>query len=102
LGSAERAQLQAQVQQARDAISASRSQASEKQAMLAATPMTFAYASGDMAPGINRSLSTGFGNVVGALEWMLLAAITLAPWALLALLVWGLIRRFSPKAIPEV
>jgi hypothetical protein len=102
LGSAERTQLQAQVQEAREAVRASRSDRSDKQDLLAATPMTFAYASGDMAPGFNRSLSTGFGNLVDALQWMLLAAITLAPWLLLALLIWGLIRRFSPQAIPEV
>jgi hypothetical protein len=64
--------------------------------------MSFSYASGDMAPGIHRSLSEGLDNVVGALEWMLLAVITLAPWALLALLLWGLVRRFHPRAIPEV
>ncbi len=101
LSGAERAQLQAQAGQARASLRASEAAKAEKEASLASTPMTFSYAAGDMAPGINRSLSEGLGNVLGALEWMLLALITLAPWALLALLVWGLIRRFRPtKAIP--
>jgi hypothetical protein len=102
LAAAERSQLQTQAQQARDALHASESVKAEKEASLATTPMTFSYAAGDMAPGINRSLSEGMGNVVGALEWMLLALITLAPWILLALLLWGLFRRFRPRAIKEV
>ena len=102
LPSAERVQLQEQAQQAREAIHASETVRAEKEASLATTPMSFSYTAGDMAPGIHRSLSDGLDNVVGAFEWMLLASITLAPWALLALLVWGVIRRFRPRAIPEV
>ena len=97
-----REELQAEATRIRAAIQGSQSVTAEKQASLATTPMTFAYSAGDMAPGINRSLSEGLGNLVGALEWMLLALITLAPWALLALLLWGLFRRFRPQAIPEV
>src|SRR5206468_3899151 len=50
LGSAERAQLQAQAQQIREAIRASQAGKSDKQESLAKTPMSFAYTSGDMAP----------------------------------------------------
>ncbi len=102
LPSAERVQLQEQAQQAREAMRASETVKAEKEASLATTPMTFSYEAGDMAPGVNRSLSEGLGNVVGALEWMLLVLITLAPWALVALLIWGLFRRFRPRAIPVV
>jgi hypothetical protein len=97
LGSAERAQLQTEARQIRESIRASQAGKSEKQESLAKTPMTFAYQSGDMAPGVRRALTNGFGNVVDALEWMLLAAITLLPWVLLGLLIWRLIRRFRPK-----
>lgn len=96
LGAAERAELQRQAQQVRETIAASRSDKAEKQESLAKTPMTFAYESGDMAPGVRRSLGQGLENLVGALEWMLLAAITLLPWAALAalgLLAW---RRLKP------
>ncbi|MEA3004295.1 MAG: hypothetical protein QOH81_3083 [Sphingomonadales bacterium] len=97
LGSAERAQLQTEAQQIRESIRASQAGKSEKQESLAKTPMTFSYQSGDMAPGVRRALTNGFGNLVDALEWMLLAAITLLPWVLLGLLSWWLIRRFRPK-----
>lgn len=100
LGAAERAQLQAEAQQIREAIGASQAGKAEKQDSLARTPMTFAYESGDMAPGVRRSLRNGVSNLVDGLEWMLMAAITLAPWALLALLIWWLTRRYRPKAIP--
>lgn len=100
LPAAERVQFQTQAQQAREALRASEAVKTEKEASLATTPMTFSYQAGDMAPGLRRSLSEGLGNVAGALEWMLLALITLAPWALLALLAWGLFRRFRPQAIP--
>jgi hypothetical protein len=100
LGSAERAQLQTQAQQIRESIHASQATKSDKQESLARTPMTFAYESGDMAPGIRRSLSNGWSNLVDALEWMLMAAITLLPWALLGLLAWWLIRSFRRKPAP--
>ncbi|HEY1604075.1 MAG TPA: hypothetical protein VGF77_00585 [Allosphingosinicella sp.] len=102
IGADERTQLQSQAQQAREALQASETTRTEKEASLATTPMTFSYQAGDMAPGFRRSLSEGLGNVLAALEWMLLGLITLAPWALLALLIWGLIRRFWPKANPAL
>ena len=55
---------------------------------------------GDMAPGVRRSLSEGFANLVAALEWMLLAAITLLPWILVAGLAWLTWRRVGPKRRP--
>src|SRR3954468_8665940 len=101
LRSPERAELQAQAQQLRDAMASNRAVRTEKEAMLATTPMSFSYESGDMAPGVRRSLSEGFNNLVGALEWMLLALITLAPWLVLALLAWLGWRRFRPRPPAE-
>jgi len=97
LRSPERAELQSQAQQLRDSMAANRATRTEKQALLATTPMSFSYESGDMAPGVRRSLSEGFDNLVGALEWMLLALITLAPWLVVALLAWLGWRRFRPR-----
>jgi hypothetical protein len=96
LRSPERAELQSQAQQLRDSMAANRAERGEKEAMLATTPMSFSYQSGDMAPGVRRSLSQGFDNLVGALEWMLLALITLAPWTAVGLLAWLGWRRFRP------
>src|SRR3954470_22065168 len=101
LRSPERAELQSQAQQLRDSMAANRATRTEKQALLATTPMSFSYQSGDMAPGVRRSLAQGFDNLVGALEWMLLALITLAPWAIVALLAWLGWRRFRPRPRPE-
>ncbi|MEA3060997.1 MAG: hypothetical protein QOJ94_778 [Sphingomonadales bacterium] len=101
LRSPERAELQSQAQQLRDAMASNRAERTEKQALLATTPMSFSYQSGDMAPGVRRSLSQGFDNLVGALEWMLLALITLAPWLVAGLLAWLGWRRFRPRPRPE-
>jgi hypothetical protein len=94
LGTAERSQLQAQAQQIRDSIRAAQAGRAEKQESLARTPMSFAYQSGDMAPGVRRSLHNGIANLVGGFEALLTVAITLLPWILLGLLVWWPIRRF--------
>jgi hypothetical protein len=102
LRSPERAELQNQAQQLRDAMASSQAERTEKQALLATTPMSFNYQSGDMAPGVRRSLSEGFDNLVGALEWMLLALITLAPWLVVAFLAWLGWRRFRPKRTAAV
>jgi hypothetical protein len=102
LRSAERAELQAQAQQIRNAIRASQATKAEKQESLARTPMTFAYESGDMAPGFRRSLNEGLANVVGGGQVLLTLAITLLPWILLGVLIWWAIRRFRPKPVPPV
>jgi hypothetical protein len=102
LSASERTELQRQAQRIREAIAASKSDKAEKQESLARTPMSFAYESGDMAPGVRRSLSQGTDNLVAALEWMLLAAITLLPWALAAGLVWLGWRRFGRRRTPVV
>jgi len=97
LGGRERVELQRQAQQIREAMAAGKAEKEEKQESLAKTPMTFSYESGNAAPGVRRALSDGFANLVAALEWMLLAAITLLPWLLLAglgLLIW---RRFGRR-----
>ncbi|MBV9932415.1 MAG: hypothetical protein JO013_15930 [Alphaproteobacteria bacterium] len=93
----ERAELQNQAQQIREAMAAGKAEKSEKQESLARTPMTFAYESGDMAPGVRRSLSDGFANLVGALEWMLLALITVLPWLVVAGVAWLGWRRFGRR-----
>jgi len=100
LGGRERAELQSQAQQIREAMAAGRAEKAEKQESLASTPMSFSYESGDMAPGVRRSLSDGFANLLAALEWMLLALITLLPWLLVAGLGWLGWRRFGRRAAP--
>lgn len=97
LGGRERAELQSQAQQIREAMASGKAVKSEQQDSLAKTPMTFSYESGDMAPGVRRSLGDGVANLVAALEWMLLALITLLPWLAVAGLAWLGWRRFGPR-----
>jgi hypothetical protein len=101
LKAAERVELQRQARDLREEIAASKAGKAEKQESLAKTPMSFAYESGDMAPGVRRSLSDGFANLVAAFEWMLLALITLLPWLAIAGLAWLGWRRFGRRAPAE-
>lgn len=93
----ERAELQRQAAQIREAMTAGKAERADRQESLAKTPMSFAYEAGDVAPGVRRSLSDGVGNVVAALEWMLLVLLTLLPWLAVGGLVWWGWRRFVPK-----
>jgi hypothetical protein len=100
LSGAERAQLQAQTQKIRDEIRAGAESRGEKQAMLATTPVVFNYASGDLVPGFERPFHRAWreagGNLVASLAWIVLALVTLIPWALLLLLGLWAWRRAKP------
>jgi hypothetical protein len=103
VGAEERAQLEAQAREDRESIGASRDAKAQGEESLARTPVSFAYASGDMAPGIARALRDAAGNFVAGGEWILIAAITLVPWILLGLIgfwVWCRIsRRLAPPPL---
>ena len=104
LRAAERAELQAQAQQLRDSIRATSAIRADKREMLAKTPMVFAYGSGDLVPGFDsdstfaQAIEDAGDNLVGGISVMLVIAVTLLPWALLALLGWWLWRRFRPAS----
>jgi len=105
LRAAERAELQAQARQLRDSIRATQANRADKREMLAKTPMVFAYGSGDLVPGFDtdstfaQALEDAGDNLVGGISVMLVIAVTLLPWALLALLGWWLWRRFRPAPV---
>jgi hypothetical protein len=101
LGDEERSQLQDQVRQLQESIRASRDSKADRQESLASTPMSFAYASGDMAPGVRRTLADAGANFVAGLEWILLAAITLLPWLALLLAAWWAGRRIMTRLAPR-
>jgi hypothetical protein len=104
LRSPERAELQIQAQHLRDQIRALRSSKRDDQESLATTPMVFNYGSGerldgfDGRPRINQALEDALDNFVGGLLWIIVALITLLPWALLlALGLWVWRRLVQPR-----
>lgn len=103
LRSPERAELQAQAQQLRESIRANRANQADRRESLARTPMVFAYGSGDLVPGFDTrsplrdAIEEAGGNLIGSLAVMLVLAVSLLPWALLALLGWWIWRRWRPR-----
>ena len=101
---AERAQLQQQAQELRDAIRANLAGQSVRQELLAKTPMVFVYGSGELAPGfdtrspLSSAVRQGGENIVEAFRTMLLIAMTLLPWLLLGLVTWWVWRRVRRPA----
>jgi hypothetical protein len=91
---AERAELQIRAEQLRDSLRALKAGKEEHREMLARTPVIYAYGSGDLAPGFDngspilKALERAWDNVVQGFAAMLVIAITLLPWAILAWLLW--------------
>jgi hypothetical protein len=114
LSQGERENLEYQAQQLRDSIRAAQENRQDAQESLATTPMTFVYGSGDLVPGfdtrrpIRDALDQAGRNFIDGVAVLFVVAVTLLPWALLALLIWLAIRfvrrrwfRASPEAAPE-
>lgn len=103
LGSTERAQLQAQAQQLRESMRSLGAVRSDRQAMLATTPVVFNYGSGDLVPGYDQerpvrdAIRRAGENFMGSIAWLLVALVTLLPWAVVVLLGFWLWRRFGPS-----
>lgn len=99
----ERARLQSEAQRLREAIRANRASREDQEASLATTPMVFNYGSGNLVPGFDtrspllNAVEQAADNFIGALAFLLVALVTLLPWAALALLVWWAIRRLRPR-----
>ena len=94
LRSAERAELQIRAGQLRDQIRATQAGKRDKEESLARTPVVFRYGAGDYAPGFedNAPIATAFeragDNLVAGFAALVVILITLAPWLLIALLLW--------------
>jgi hypothetical protein len=95
-----RDRLLSEAQQVRAQIRALGEQREAAEESLATTPMAFFYGSGRTVPGfdeerpVGRALERARDNFLGAVGFLIVAAATLLPWALLlALLLW-LGRRF--------
>jgi hypothetical protein len=99
LSSEERTQLEYQADELRRSIRSAGETREEEQQSLATTPVMFHYASGELGenrderrPSISRAAERAGDNFVYGLTIMFILAVTLAPWLLLGLLVWALIR----------
>jgi hypothetical protein len=96
--SEERARLDYEAQQLRASIRAAQDTRQEAQDSLATTPMTFEYGSGDVAPGfdnrkpLGRAAEEAWDNFLSGLAVLFVILATLLPWAVLALLVWLVVR----------
>lgn len=108
--SSDRAELQAQAAQLREAIRSTRTTRAERQESLARTPVVFRYGSGDLAPGSDRGWQVGNAlrqsgeNLSWAFAVMISVLIFLAPWLLFGGFVWWMVRlvrrrvRAAPRA----
>ena len=100
----DRAELQAQAAQLREAIRATRTTRAERQESLARTPVVFRYGSGELAPGsdggsrIGQALRQSGDNLGDAFAVMIVVLIFLAPWLLLAALAWWIVRRVRGRS----
>jgi hypothetical protein len=99
LSSEERTQLEYQADELRRSIRSAGETREDEQQSLATTPVVFNYGSGELGenvneqrPSISRAAERAGDNFVYGLTIMFILAVTLAPWLLLALLVWMLIR----------
>ena len=108
LRSAERAELQMQADRLRESIRATRANRADRQESLAKTPVVFHYGSGDLVPGfddrspIATALERASDNLVSGIAALLVVGLTLLPWALLALLLLWLYRRFGRSLVQGI
>jgi hypothetical protein len=111
LRSGERAELQAQAAQLRESIRAQRARVTERRESLAKTPVVFNYGSGELVPGFDEerpfaeALDKATDNIIHGFSAIMLIALSLLPWLLVALLgflIWraahrALTRRLAPR-----
>ena len=104
----ERLRMENEADRLRQAIRAGQASREAEQDSLANTPILFSYASTAIAavesgPSLQQSLERSGNNFVQGVTIILIIIVTLAPWLLLALAGWWLIRpavrRFRPFSV---
>ena len=104
---ADKGQLEYEAAGLRQQIRDLRSQREGQQRSLATTPILLRYGSGDLAPGpapapsLGEALSDTGDDFAYSATMLLVILVRLLPWAVAALLIWGLVsflrRRLSPR-----
>ena len=99
LSSEERSQLEYQADELRRSIRSAGDTREDEQQSLATTPVVFNYGSGHLGenlneqrPSIARAAEQAGDNFLWGLTILFILAVTLAPWLLLGLLAWMLVR----------
>ena len=88
LSASERTELQRQAQQLREAARANQAQQTDRRAQLASTPMVFDYQAGETGSPIARAARDSAETFASSLAALIVVALTLLPWAVLAFLLW--------------
>ncbi len=102
----ERSRLQDEAQMLRRQIADLRATTDEQERSLATTPMLFRYGSGALAPGparqptVSEAFERSTDNFLGGLNMLLVVFVTISPWLLTALLIWGLVGFIRRRAAP--
>lgn len=97
LSGRERAALQQQAQALRDAARGNEAQQTQRRAQLATTPMVFDYEAGDTGGPIAKAARNAADMFESSLAALIVIALTLLPWAVLALLIWLAVRWLRPR-----
>lgn len=92
LSSAERVELQQQLQALRDSVRAGQAEQTQRRQLLASTPVVFDYRAGKTGTRIERAVGDAADNFAGAGITALIVLVTLLPWLVLLLLLWLLWR----------
>lgn len=92
LSSAERVELQQQLQSLRDSIRAGQAEQTHRRQLLASTPVVFDYKAGKTGGRLERAVADAADNFAGAGITALIVLVTLLPWLVLLLLLWLLWR----------
>ncbi len=94
----ERERLDEERRGLRQQIAELRSTTAAQERQLATVPMLFRYGSGAFAPGpaprasVGEAAERAADTFLGGLNMLLIVFVTLSPWLLTALLIWGAIR----------
>lgn len=92
LSSAERVELQQQLQALRVSVRSGQEEQTGRRQLLASTPVVFDYKAGKTGSRLERAVADAADNFAGAGITALIVLVTLLPWFLLALLLWLLWR----------